>query len=89
MFLATINTEVPYHVFVTPLGDCNGLYVTNKTTDSFEVHELGGGTSDVAFDYRIVALRKDYEEVRMELLGEGGKALEVGGPAPSPEYKEP
>jgi len=91
IFLTTISTEVPYHVFVTPLGDCNGLYVTNKTAASFEVHELGGGTSDVAFDYRIVALRKGYETVRMELLGEGGKAQEGGGPALSkePEYEEP
>ncbi len=85
MFLTTINTGVPYHVFLTPLGDCNGLYVTNKTTDSFEVRELGGGTSNVAFDYRIVAIRKGYEEVRMELLTEGGKPLEVAPSTPSVE----
>jgi len=91
MFLSTINTDVPYHVFVTPLGDCNGLYVTNKAATSFEVRELGGGTSDVAFDYRVVALRKGYEEVRMKLLTEGGKALEVGAPTLSeePEPEEP
>jgi hypothetical protein len=65
MFRSTINTEVPYHVFVTPLGDCNGLYVTN--------------------DYRIVAIRKGYEKVRMELLTEGGKPMEVGPPTPSGE----
>jgi hypothetical protein len=91
LFLSTINTEVTYHVFVTPLGDCNGLYVTNKTATSFEVRELGGGAADVAFDYRIVALRKGYETVRMEPLTEGGKPLEVGSPTPSvePEPEEP
>jgi hypothetical protein len=91
LFLSTINTEVPYHVFVTPLGDCNGLYVTNKTTTSFEVRELGGGSADVAFDYRIVAIRKGYETVRMELLTEGGEPLEVGSPTPSvePEPEDP
>jgi hypothetical protein len=91
MFRSTINTEVPYHVFVTPLGDCNGLYVTNKTATSFEVRELGGGTADVAFDYRIVAIRKGYEKVRMELLTEGGKPMEVGPPTPSgePEPEDP
>jgi len=84
MFLTTINTSVPYHVFLTPLGDCNGLYVTNKTTTSFEVRELGGGTTDVAFDYRIVATRKGYEAVRMELLTEGGEPF-VPGPVASPQ----
>jgi hypothetical protein len=29
------------------------------------VHELGGGTSSVAFDYRIMAKRKGYENVRL------------------------
>jgi hypothetical protein len=91
MFLSTINTEVTYHVFVTPLGDCNGLYVTNKTATSFEVHELGGGTADVAFDYRIVAIRKDYEGVRMELAtGEGGELYEPPlAPSEVPEPEEP
>jgi hypothetical protein len=28
------------------------------------VRELGGGTSSVAFDYRIMALRRKYENVR-------------------------
>ena len=48
-----------YHVFVTPEDDCRGLCVRNKTTMSFEVRELQGGTSNVAFSYRIVARRKD------------------------------
>jgi len=48
-----------YHVFVTPEDDCRGLCVRNKTTTSFEVRELQGGTSNVAFSYRIVARRKD------------------------------
>jgi hypothetical protein len=89
VFLSTINTDVPYHVFVTPLGDCNGLYVINKTATSFEVRELGGGISNVAFDYRIAAIRKGYEGVRMELAtGEGGRPLESAPSAPS-EVSEP
>ena len=46
-------------MFVTPEDDCRGLCVRNKTTTSFEVRELQGGTSNVAFSYRIVARRKD------------------------------
>jgi hypothetical protein len=45
-------------------GDCKGLYVTNKMPKSFEVRELGGGTSSIRIDYRIVVLRKNYENVR-------------------------
>jgi hypothetical protein len=64
-FAQTINTGMEYHVFLTPKGDCKGLYVTNETADSFEVRELGGGTAGIAFDYRIVARRKGYENVRL------------------------
>jgi hypothetical protein len=48
-----------YRVFVTPEGNCHGLYVRHKNANSFEVHELTGGKSSVAFSYRIVGRRKD------------------------------
>lgn len=63
-FIQTVNTGMDYKVLPVPNGDCKGLYITNKTATSFEVRELGGGTSSVAFDYRIMALRKNYENVR-------------------------
>jgi hypothetical protein len=63
-FIQTVNAEMDYKVFPVPNGDCKGLYVTNKTATSFEVRELGGGTSSIRFDYRIMALRKKYENVR-------------------------
>jgi len=63
-FIQTVNTEMDYKVFPVPNGDCKGLYVTHKTATSFEVRELGGGTSNVSFDYRITALRRKYENVR-------------------------
>jgi len=65
IFGQTVNTTLDYHVFLTPNGDCKGLYVTKKTPTSFEVHELGGGKSSIAFDYRIMAKRKGYEDVRL------------------------
>jgi hypothetical protein len=48
-----------YHVFFTPRGDCRGLYVRSQGGASFEVRELTGGKSSVAFSYRIVGCRKD------------------------------
>jgi hypothetical protein len=38
--------------------------VTNKTANSFEVRELGNGSSNIRFDYRITAIRRNYETVR-------------------------
>ena len=64
-FAQTVNSGVEYHVFLTPNGDCKGLYVANKTAGSFEVRELGGGKASVGFDYRIIARRKGYEQIRM------------------------
>lgn len=63
-FIQTVNTEKDYRVFPVPNGDCRGLYVTNKSTNSFEVRELGGGASNIRFDYRITAIRRKYETVR-------------------------
>jgi hypothetical protein len=84
-FIQTVNTDMDYKVFPVPNGDCKGLYVTNKTATSFEVRELGGGTSNVAFDYRIMAVRRNYETVRfadhthdmdsMKMMEERAKAL--------------
>jgi hypothetical protein len=67
-FAQTVNAGVEYHVFLTPNGDSKGLYVSQKTATSFEVHEQGGGASSIAFDYRIMAKRKGYEDVRLEDL---------------------
>jgi hypothetical protein len=63
-FKQTVNSKLEYHVFLTPNGDCKGLYIHQKTGTSFEVRELGGGNSNVKFDYRITALRKNYEGIR-------------------------
>jgi len=65
-FAQTVNANVEYHVFPVPRGDCKGLYVGAQNAGGFVVRELGGGTSNITFDYRIVARRKGYENVRLE-----------------------
>jgi hypothetical protein len=65
VFAETVNTAGSYHVFLTPNGNCNGLYIAEKRADGFVVRELGGGTSNVKFDYRIVAARRGFEEERL------------------------
>jgi hypothetical protein len=59
-----------YRVFLTPQGDSNGLYVSNKTPAGFTVHEQQGGKSNVGFDYRVVAKRKDIPGARLEHVDE-------------------
>jgi hypothetical protein len=44
-----------YYVFLTPLGDTRGLYVSAKAPSAFQVRESEGGRSRLEFDYRIVA----------------------------------
>jgi hypothetical protein len=44
-----------YRVFVTPEGESNGLYVTQKSARGFAVVENHAGRSDVAFSWRVVA----------------------------------
>lgn len=56
---AKVGQTQDYRVFLTPEGDCKGLYVSSKSAQGFEVRELQGGTSGVQFSYRIVAKRKD------------------------------
>lgn len=55
-----------YHVFLTPYGESNGLYVADRSRTGFRVREQNRGTSHVAFSYRIVALRKDVAPTRLE-----------------------
>src|SRR5450432_3524934 len=64
-FAQTVNTTNGYHVFLTPRGECEGLYVSNVNANSFTVRELHHGVSNVEFDFRIVAPRKGYENIRL------------------------
>ena len=54
-----------YHVFITPYGDSNGLYVSQRSRSGFVVREQNGGKSNVTFSYRIVAKRKDIPGPRL------------------------
>ena len=49
----------PIKIFIQPEGDCNGVYVKNKSGKSFEVVELKNGKSNIPFSYQIVATMGD------------------------------
>ncbi|MGV9013560.1 MAG: hypothetical protein ACOH13_13275 [Flavobacteriales bacterium] len=54
-----VNEKHPLRVFVQLEGDCKGVYVSNKSGTGFDVTELAGGTSTVAFTYTVAANRAD------------------------------
>jgi hypothetical protein len=58
-FMATVvvGADQPMMVYLTPMDDCNGLYV-KRGTSGFEAIELNGGTSDASFAFRVVAKRQ-------------------------------
>ena len=56
-----VDASHPLKVFIQLEGDCNGVYVTNKTKNGFTVVELNKGASNVNFSWHIVANRKDVE----------------------------
>jgi len=54
-----VSNEKPLKVFIQLEGDCNGVYVTNKSANSFTVKELQNGNANVPFSWHIVANRAD------------------------------
>jgi hypothetical protein len=66
-FASTIDRNSPYRVFVTPMGDTRGLFVSVKKPSGFEVREAQGGHSTVSFDYRVVARPLDAKNDRLPI----------------------
>ncbi len=54
-----IDDGHPLRVFVQLEDDCNGVYVTNKSPNGFDVIELNGGTSNTEFTWMVIANRAD------------------------------
>jgi hypothetical protein len=52
-----VDDTHPLRVFVQVEGECNGVYVTEKSSDGFTVRELAHGTSDAPFSWSVVATR--------------------------------
>ncbi len=57
------NPDIGLTAHLTPHGDCRGLYVQSLTTEELVVRELGGGASEVTFDFLVYGLRLGFEEL--------------------------
>jgi hypothetical protein len=66
IFAQTVNLKKPYHVFLTPQDGFCSLYVTDKSSSSFTVRALEGAGCEITFDYRLIAPRRDYEDLRLK-----------------------
>jgi hypothetical protein len=66
-FASVIDRGSPYYVFLTPLGDTRGLFVSIKTAAGFQVRETEHGRSSLSFDYRVVARPFDAPNDRLPL----------------------
>ena len=76
-----VNEQHPLRVFIQPEGNCNGVYVTNKTQNGFDVVEMNNGQSNVSFSWALSATRAD------EVLPDGHVSRysnERFAPAPGP-----
>jgi hypothetical protein len=67
-----------------PRAIAHGLYVRRKGANNFEVRELTGGKSNVAFSYRIVGRRKDIKQHRRFRQSRHGPAFANEAAASTP-----
>ena len=58
----------PLKVFIQVEGECNGVYVNNKTKNGFDVIELKEGSSNITFSWSVIANRKDEINQQGEIL---------------------
>lgn len=63
LFLETVNTSVPYHVFVSPYGDAH-VWVEQMDRGSFVVKS---DKPNIEFSWEIKAKRLGYEDTRLEV----------------------
>jgi hypothetical protein len=82
-FAAVSRLGDDYHVFLTPEGPSNGLYVTDRSSTGFEVREQGEGTSEISFSYRIMTRRADVGAGRLERIERPSEAGESGAAEPA------
>ncbi|WP_195922019.1 phage tail spike protein [Lactobacillus crispatus] len=64
LFLETVNTSIPYHVFVSPYGNAT-VWVEQMDQNSFIVKS---SKPNIGFSWEIKAKRKGYEDHRLKTV---------------------
>jgi hypothetical protein len=65
-----IDEKHPLKVFIQLEGDCNGVFVTDKSNTGFRVKELNKGNSNVSFSWHIVGSRADSKDEKGNINSE-------------------
>lgn len=57
-----VDEKHPLKVFIQLEGDCNGVFVSEKTINGFKVKELNNGKSNTSFSWHLVGNRADTKD---------------------------
>jgi len=57
-----ISENIPLKVIITSTSECNGVFVSNKSSEGFAVKELISGKSNATFDWIAIGRMKGYEQ---------------------------
>lgn len=80
-----VDEKRPLKVFIQLEGECNGVYVTDKSAEGFKVIELNNGSSNVSFSWQIVANRADTKDTNGEIISNFENLRLPIGPKPLKE----
>lgn len=80
-----VDKKHPLKVFIQLEGDCNGVYVSDKTINGFKVKELQDGTSNINFSWHIVANRADRKDENGNIMSNYENLRLPIGPMPLKE----
>ena len=61
VFASTVSKDEPVVITVTPLGESNGIYLSQVTNTGFSVTENNAGKSNITVNYIAVGKRAGYE----------------------------
>jgi hypothetical protein len=64
-FAASVSTEQPVVVTVTPMGNSKGVYLAEVSKSGFKVVENNDGTSNVTVSYIAIGKRAGYENPKL------------------------
>jgi hypothetical protein len=65
VFADIVSSEEPVVVTVTPMGESNGVYLSNVTSTGFTVVENNAGKSNVTINYIAIGKRAGYENPQL------------------------
>ena len=54
------------NITITPIGDCNGVFVKEVTATGFYVKEMRNGNSNVSFNWTAIGTQKNAKEVALD-----------------------